>query len=42
MKAADVREELQSIADPDKAAILQQFFKTGSQKILQPAPAWRG
>jgi 3-methyladenine DNA glycosylase AlkD len=29
MKAADVRQELHSIADPDKAAILQRFFKTG-------------
>lgn len=31
MKAAatDVRKELQSMADPDKAAILQRFFKTG-------------
>ena len=28
-KAADVRKELQSMADPDKAAILQRFFKTG-------------
>ena len=25
----DVRKELQSMADPDKAAILQRFFKTG-------------
>jgi 3-methyladenine DNA glycosylase AlkD len=30
MKAADVRKELQSMADPEKAAILQRFFKTGS------------
>ena len=29
MKAADVRKELKSMADPDKAAILQRFFKTG-------------
>src|SRR5919108_2167241 len=29
MKAADVRKELKSMADPDKAAILRQFFKTG-------------
>ena len=30
MKAAtDVRKELQNLADPDKAAILQWFFKTG-------------
>jgi hypothetical protein len=29
MKAADVRKELQSMADPDKAAILQRFFKIG-------------
>jgi 3-methyladenine DNA glycosylase AlkD len=29
MKAADIRKELQSMADPDKAAILQRFFKTG-------------
>jgi 3-methyladenine DNA glycosylase AlkD len=29
MKAADVRKELQSMADRDKAAILQRFFKTG-------------
>jgi len=28
MKAADVRKELQSIADPNKAAILHRFFKT--------------
>jgi 3-methyladenine DNA glycosylase AlkD len=28
MKAMDVRKELQSMADPDKAAILQRFFKT--------------
>ena len=27
--ATDVRKELQSMADPDKAAILQRFFKTG-------------
>lgn len=30
MKAIDVRKELQSRADPDKAAILQRFFKTES------------
>ena len=29
MKAADIRKELKSMADPDKAAILQRFFKTG-------------
>jgi 3-methyladenine DNA glycosylase AlkD len=29
MKAADVRKELKSMADLDKAAILQRFFKTG-------------
>jgi 3-methyladenine DNA glycosylase AlkD len=29
MKAADVKKELRSMADPDKAAILQRFFKTG-------------
>ena len=29
MKAANVRKELKSMADPDKAVILQQFFKTG-------------
>jgi 3-methyladenine DNA glycosylase AlkD len=29
MKAADIRKELQSMADPDKGAILQRFFKTG-------------
>ena len=29
MLAGDVRKELQSLADPDKAAILQRFFKTG-------------
>ena len=28
-KAADVRKELKSMADPEKAAILQRFFKTG-------------
>lgn len=28
-KTADVRKELQSMADPDKAAILKRFFKTG-------------
>jgi 3-methyladenine DNA glycosylase AlkD len=28
-KAVDVREELKNMADPDKAAILQRFFKTG-------------
>lgn len=27
--AADVQKELKSMADPDKAAILQRFFKTG-------------
>jgi 3-methyladenine DNA glycosylase AlkD len=32
MKAADVRKELQSMADPDKAAILQRFFKTGPRQ----------
>jgi 3-methyladenine DNA glycosylase AlkD len=29
MKAIDVQKELQSMADPDKAVILQRFFKTG-------------
>jgi 3-methyladenine DNA glycosylase AlkD len=29
MKAADVRKELKSMAEPEKAAILQRFFKTG-------------
>jgi hypothetical protein len=29
MKAAYVRKELKSMADPYKAAILQRFFKTG-------------
>jgi 3-methyladenine DNA glycosylase AlkD len=29
MKAIDIRKELQSMADPDKAAILQRFFKIG-------------
>src|ERR687898_1766764 len=29
MKAADIRKELKSMADPDKAAIMQRFFKTG-------------
>lgn len=29
MKAAEVIKELKSMADPDKAAILQRFFKTG-------------
>ena len=29
MKAVDVRKELKSMADPDKAAILQRYFKTG-------------
>ena len=29
MKAANVRKELKSMADPDKAVILQRFFKTG-------------
>jgi 3-methyladenine DNA glycosylase AlkD len=28
-KAADVRKELKSMADPDKAVTLQRFFKTG-------------
>jgi 3-methyladenine DNA glycosylase AlkD len=28
-KAVEVREELENMADPDKAAILQRFFKTG-------------
>jgi 3-methyladenine DNA glycosylase AlkD len=28
-KAADVRKELKSMADPDKVATLQRFFKTG-------------
>jgi 3-methyladenine DNA glycosylase AlkD len=28
MKVADVRKELQSMADPDKVPILQRFFKT--------------
>ena len=28
MKAVEVRKELKSMADPDKAAILQRFFKT--------------
>jgi 3-methyladenine DNA glycosylase AlkD len=28
-KAADIQKELKSMADPDKAAILQRFFKTG-------------
>src|SRR5688500_2588329 len=27
--ATDVSKELQNLADPDKAAILQRFFKTG-------------
>jgi hypothetical protein len=29
MKAAYVQKELKSMSDPDKAAILQRFFKTG-------------
>ena len=29
MKAVEVRKELKSMADPDKAAILQRYFKTG-------------
>jgi 3-methyladenine DNA glycosylase AlkD len=29
MKAIDVRKDLQTMADPDKAAILQRFFKIG-------------
>ncbi|MFL6490968.1 MAG: DNA alkylation repair protein, partial [Nitrososphaera sp.] len=29
MKAADIRTELKSMAEPDKAAIMQRFFKTG-------------
>jgi 3-methyladenine DNA glycosylase AlkD len=29
MKAVEVRKELMSMADPDKAAILQRYFKTG-------------
>ena len=29
MKAVEVRKELKNMADPDKAAILQRFFKTG-------------
>jgi len=29
MKAADIRRELKSMAEPDKAAIMQRFFKTG-------------
>ena len=29
MQAKDVRKELQSLADPEKAAVLQRFFKTG-------------
>jgi 3-methyladenine DNA glycosylase AlkD len=29
IKAADVQKELKSIAEPDKVAILQRFFKTG-------------
>jgi 3-methyladenine DNA glycosylase AlkD len=29
MKAADVRKELKSMADPNKGAIMQRFFKTG-------------
>jgi 3-methyladenine DNA glycosylase AlkD len=30
MKAADIQKELKGMADPDKAAILQRFFKTGA------------
>jgi len=29
MKVVELRKELKSMADPDKAAILQRFFKTG-------------
>src|SRR5437867_7338281 len=29
MRATDIRKELQSLADPKKATILRQFFKTG-------------
>jgi 3-methyladenine DNA glycosylase AlkD len=29
MKAEDIRRELKSMADPNKAAIMQRFFKTG-------------
>jgi 3-methyladenine DNA glycosylase AlkD len=29
MKVVEVRKELKSMADPDKAAILQRYFKTG-------------
>jgi hypothetical protein len=29
MQAKDVRRELQSLADPEKAAVLQRFFKPG-------------
>jgi 3-methyladenine DNA glycosylase AlkD len=29
MKAVEVRKELKGMADPDKAAILQRYFKTG-------------
>jgi 3-methyladenine DNA glycosylase AlkD len=29
VKAADIRRELKSMADPNKAAIMQRFFKTG-------------
>jgi 3-methyladenine DNA glycosylase AlkD len=29
MKAADIRRELKSMAEPDKAAIMQRFFKIG-------------
>jgi 3-methyladenine DNA glycosylase AlkD len=29
MKVVEVRKELKSMADPDKAALLQRFFKTG-------------
>ena len=29
MKAVEVRKELESMADPDKAAILRRYFKTG-------------
>lgn len=29
MQAKGVRKELQSLADPEKAAVLQRFFKAG-------------
>ena len=29
MKASDVKKELQSVANPEKALLLQGFFKTG-------------